>query len=348
MPILQFRPCAPLARALALVCVSLGLNGCLPNRVVIDLAPADGKLEESEVLADPKVGGAGPKIALIDVVGMISYEPGGFLIAGGGNPVDDLTARLDKARRDSSVKAVILRINSPGGTVAATETMYREVRRFREETGKPVVVAMAEVAASGGYYLSLAGDRIIAQVSSVTGSIGVIIQTVNLSKGMAMIGVEARAVTSGPNKDIANPLNATKEEHYRLLQGLVDDFYEGFRGRVVERRPGIPADRIPALADGRVFSGRQALAAGLVDETGDIHDAFNAAKRLASLTKARLVKYHSDGRTPSTPYANASASTLNQPAGATGEMGGLHINLNAGGGLTPRAGFYYLWLPPAP
>lgn len=342
------RSSADLARRLALVCLSLALTGCLPSRLVIDLAPGDGELEETQVLADPKAGGSAPKIALIDVNGMISYEPGGLLFAGGGNPVDDLMARLDKARRDPEVRAVILRVNSPGGTVAATETMYREVRRFREETGKPVVASMAEVAASGGYYLSLAADRIIAQESSVTGSIGVIIQTVNLSKGMAMIGLDARSITSGPNKDIANPLTPSKEEHFRLLQGLVDDFYQGFRARVAERRTGLTEERLSSVADGRVFTGRQALAAGLVDETGDLHDAFGAAKSLASLTRARLIKYHADGRTPASPYASASARPPNQPTGASGEAGGLHINLNLGGGLAPAAGFYYLWVPPTP
>jgi protease-4 len=329
---------------LATLALGASLAGCLPNRIVLDLAPSDGELQERPVLADGETGATGPKVALIDVTGLISYEAGGAIIAGRGNAVDDLVARLDKARKDPQVRAVILRINSPGGTVAATETMYLEVMRFRKETSKPVVVSMAEVAASGGYYLSLAADKVYAQESTITGSIGVIIQTFNLSKGMSMIGLEARAVTSGPNKDMGNPFEPPEESQYELLQGIVDDFYEGFQSRVAERRTDMPADWRTSVADGRVFTGRQALAVGLVDANGDLHDAFEAAKELASIPKARLVKYHTEGREPASAYANAGSPL----PGADAAGSGVHVSLNLAESLLPRAGFYYLWLPPNP
>ena len=338
----RFRGLAILAAGAALAAT---LTGCLPNRVVLDLAPSDGELKERQVLADREASSSGPKVALIDVTGLISYEPGGFLIAGRGNAVDDLVARLDKARKDPQVRAVILRINSPGGTVAATETMYREVMRFRSETSKPVVISMAEVAASGGYYLSLAGDKIFAQEATITGSIGVIIQTFNLSKGMSMIGLEARAVTSGPNKDMGNPFEPARESQYQLLQAIVNDFFESFESKVGERRKGLPSDWHTTVADGRIFTGRQALAVGLVDATGDLHDAFESAKELAKIPKGQLVKYHTDGREPASAYANA-ASPVDGPQASSGP--GVHLNLNLAESLLPRAGFYYLWLPPSP
>lgn len=322
---------------LALVCSALAIAGCLPNRVVLDLAPSDGELQERQVLADLGVGISTPKVALIDIEGLISFTSPGSIITSRGNIVDDVVARLDKARRDPSVRAVILRINSPGGTVGATESLYSEIARFRRESEKPIVVSMAEVAASGGYYAALAADYILAQESTITGSIGVIIQTVNLSRGLSMIGVEARALTSGPNKDLANPLEPPQEEHFRILQGIVNDFYEGFRERVRQRRPNLPGGWEATIADGRVFTGRQALAAGLVDATGDLHDAFEAAKKQADISKARLVKYHVDGRVPASAYANAQS-----PETASS---GLQVGIHLPESMFPRAGFYYLWAP---
>jgi protease-4 len=319
------------------------LPACLPNRFVIDLAGSDGKLLEKRVLCDPGTPASAPKIALIDIEGLIAHAPSGGLFAGSGNSVDELVARLQKAEADPTVRAVILRVNSPGGTVAASESIFNELRSFRERSKKPIVVSMAEVAASGGYYISLAADKVIAQPSSITGSIGVIIQTMNFSKGMAMIGIESRAVKSGPNKDIANPFEPMREEQYALLQGTVDDFYAAFRTLVRERRPEIDASRFDSLVDGRIFTGRQALDAGLVDSLGGLRDAFAAAKRLASLDRAQLVKYHPDGRTPMSPYSLALAP--NTPAQQSSQI---NLQLQLPNALSLPPGFYYLWSPDIP
>ncbi|HBS29186.1 MAG TPA: signal peptide peptidase SppA [Phycisphaerales bacterium] len=330
-----------LAVALLGVC-AIGATGCLPSRVVIDLAPGDGRLVETVVLADAGAGGSGPKIALIDVTGLISHTPGGGLIAGRASAVDSLVARLAKAEQDPLVRAVVLRVNSPGGTVAASETVYHEVRRFRQATSKPVVVSMAEVAASGGYYLSLAADRIVAQPTTITGSIGVILQTVNFSQGMARLGIEARAVTSGPNKDLANPLTPAREGHYGILQGQVDEFYASFRALVLERRPALsPADAQWAT-DGRVMTGARAHEAGLVDELGGVRDAFASARRLAGVERARLVKYHAQGAEPRSPYSTTGPTVPPSAAGGT-EINMIQLNLPEG--LLPTAGFYYVWTP---
>lgn len=326
--------------------VGATLGGCIPSRFTIDLAPSDGVLRETSVLAEAGDAGATSKVALIDVEGLISHGSKPGLLAGGGNSVDDLAARLKKAESDPEVRAVVLRVNSPGGTVAASDTMYQEIVGFRARSKKPVVVSMAEVAASGGYYISLGADRIVAQPSSVTGSIGVIAQTINFSKGMAMIGIEARAVTSGANKDLANPLEPMRDAQYAILQGMIDDFYAGFRGLVATARPGIDASRLDTLADGRVFTGRQALEEGLVDELGGLREAFARAKELAGVSRARLVKYHEDGRVPTSAYASALAPTA---------TGGAQVNLLQVNGLglggvgeasTGGAGFYYLWTSP--
>ncbi|MDX2115485.1 MAG: signal peptide peptidase SppA [Planctomycetota bacterium] len=321
--------------------------GCLPNRVVIDLSGSAGALTESTVLIDGGRTATGPKVALIDVSGVISHAARpGLLISGGGNTVDDLVTRLDRAEKDPEVRAVVLRVNSPGGTVAASDTMFEEIKGFRARSKKPVVVSMAEVAASGGYYISLAGDRIFAQPSSVTGSIGVIVQTVNFSKGMSMVGVEARAVTSGPNKALASPFEPAKEPHYAILQSTVDDFYAGFVRRVREGRPGIAEEKVASIADGRIFTGTQALEAGLVDELGGLREAYASARGLAGLERARLITYHGEGYRPGSPYAMARAAdggAASAGPGSSGAGDAASVSINISGDLLPRTGFYYLW-----
>ena len=308
------------------------LAGCLPNRFVLDLAPGVKDLEETPVIEEPGSGNA--KIAMIDVTGVISQTPPPGLMASRSNSVDSLVARLDQAEQDPAVVAVVLRINSPGGTVAATESMYNEIVRFRERTQRPVVVSMAEVAASGGYYLALAGDHVIAQESTITGSIGVIIQTVNFADGLARIGIDARALTSGPNKDLMNPLEPERERHFEIMQGIVDEFYGAFRDRVIERRTGVPGDRIDEITDGRVYTGKQAHELGLIDSTGGLREAFETAKQLAGVSNATLIKYHIKGRDPGSAYASAQSPV---------SSGGASISMRIEAPSVPDAGFYYLW-----
>ncbi len=331
-----------LVRRLLVLGAPLALAGCLPDRVTIDLSPGDGRLQQTTVMSDDGVGDSGAKIALIDVRGLILDAPSFSVLGPGPNPVDDLAHRLDEAAKDPSVRAVILRINSPGGAVTSSDTCYREVRRFAERTGKPVVASLADVAASGGYYLALAADEIIAQPTTVTGSIGVIFQTFNFSEGMERWGISGRAVVSGPNKALASPFEPAEEHHYEILQGVVDEFYGRFRALVAERRPAVSAQDLDTSTDGRVVTGADAAKLGLADSVGDLRDAFNAAKRLAKLPSARLVKFHTEGRTPRSPYA----------LGAVPPNSGATINLmqiNMASGLADSgAGFYYLWLPPSP
>jgi protease-4 len=323
---------------------ALGAAGCLPDRVTIDLSPGDGRLKASTVLADDGAGDTAPMIALIDVRGLILDAPSFGVVGPGPNPVDELTNRLEEAAKDPAVRAIILRINSPGGAVTSSDTCYREVRRFAERTGKPVVASLADVAASGGYYIALGADEIVAQPTTVTGSIGVIFQTFNFSEGMARWGVQGRSVVSGPNKAIASPFEPAQERHYAILQGIVDEFAASFRALVAERRPGLSAELLATYTDGRVVTGAEAVRLGLADEVGDVRDAFECAKRLAKLSTARLVKYHAEGSTPRTPYALGGVDPARSAATTINLM---QVNL-ASGLADSGAGFYYLWIPPTP
>jgi protease-4 len=333
------------------------LGGCMPSSLTFNFGPADQRLRETTVIDES----ATPKVALIDVRGLIVDGPqeSGGLFGGGPNPVDELVARLEKAEKDGDVKAVILRINSPGGSVSASDMMFREVRRFAEKTHKPVVASLGEVAASGGYYLALSADEIIAQPTTITASIGVIIPTLNFSEGLKKIGIVSRAVKSGVNKDLASPLEPVREGQYAVLQTLVDEFYGRFKGLVVERRGsagGAPAgvarreldrSRLDELTDGRVVTGVEAVKAGLADREGDVRDAFERAKTLAGLRLAQLVKYHTnDSPRPRTAYALEQAQARGLDSQPKTEVNLLNIDL--GPGRLPPGNAYYLWTAGAP
>ncbi|MBX3379735.1 MAG: signal peptide peptidase SppA [Phycisphaeraceae bacterium] len=329
--------------------------GCTPVTVSFELFGREKKLAETVVSEDDR---ATWKIAVIDIQGTIVDANLPPFFSRGGNPVDDIVARLEMAGADAGVKAVVLRINSPGGSVTGSDEVYREVIRFREKTGKPVVVSMAEVAASGGYYVSLAADKIVAHPTTITGSIGVIIPTINFSAGLAKIGIVARSVKSGPNKDLANPLEPMRESQYAVLQNLVDQFYDEFKAKVKSRRPNLDMAKFGEMTDGRIVSGKDALALGLVDSLGGVRDAFEEAKQLAGIPSAKMVKYQPEGSIrPRTPYASADELPLGaaMQMGTGSGAGGTEINMlqvNASG-LFPNPGpsascAYYLWLAEVP
>jgi protease-4 len=325
---------SPAPPRISLLTASLAgmLTGCTPT-VNVNIGAPERKLRE-EVVAAADAGPA--KVVLIDLVGLIADAERPSLIGRGANPVDQVVKRLDRAGADPRVKAVILRINSPGGTVTGSEVLSREIERFRADTGKPLVASLGEVAASGGYYVALAADRIVAEPTSITGSIGVIIPTINASEGLSMIGVYSRSVTSGPNKDLANPLEHAREGHYAVLQGLVDEYYTRFRGRVEARRTGADPASFPELTDGRIFSGARAVQAGLADAEGGVREAFELASSLAGVDRASLVKYaDASDAGPRSPYAALAA-----PA----DDALLSIRVGLPGGVD-AANAYYLWAP---
>ena len=313
------------------------LNGCGGVRLIIDVVPAVDGLTETVVLEDPG-GDSSAKIALIQITGMIADADRPGLLRKGENPVSRLVESLRKAAKDSKIKAIVLRINSPGGTVTASDVVYREIQHFKRTTKKPVVVLMSDLAASGGYYIACAGDEIIAHPTTITGSIGVIIQTFNFSEGMRRIGIKADAITSGPNKAAGSPFEPMPPEHRALLQGLVDEFYDNFVAIVTESRPNLSPADLEWITDGRVVTGRRAAEVGLIDSTGDLRDAFEAAKRRAGLTAAKLVKYHRPLEYVGSAYARSPA--------ANPQINLLQLNLNAGP-LLEQSGFYYLWDPAA-
>lgn len=211
----------------------------------------------------------GDRIALIRVEGVIlDSQP----------TVEDLR----RFSQNPSVKAIVLRIDSPGGGVVPSQEIYDEVRRIRAKNNKTVIASMGSVAASGGYYIAAATDRIVANPGTLTGSIGVIMETANVEGLLQKIGVEGVVIKSGKYKDVGSPLRKMSEEERALLQSVMDDVHKQFIEAVAEGRE-LELDAAQALADGRIFTGRQAKDAKLVDELGDLEAAIQLAADTAGI-----------------------------------------------------------------
>ncbi|HKI38448.1 MAG TPA: signal peptide peptidase SppA [Gemmataceae bacterium] len=285
-----------------LVCLSaLSLGGCF-NGVLLTPVNTATPVEETVICEAKRPFLCCNKVAIIDVDGMILNAKVGGLLGEGDNMMSTFRERLDAAADDPNVKAVVLRINSPGGAVTASDIMYQDVLRFRRETHKPVVACMMDVAASGGYYLAMSADRVYAHPTTVTGSIGVIMSLYNASGLFQMLGVRSNPIKSGPNKDIGNPAREMTQEERDILQGMVNSFYDQFV-QVVVRGRGLPEERVRALADGRVYTGLDAKKLGLVDEVGYLEDAIDCAKSMACVKDAKVVAYDRCGGYRGSIYA---------------------------------------------
>lgn len=268
-----------------LLSVSLG---CAPTAILIRAVPDRQELTENELHRESVW--ASDKIALIDVDGPIfNGRQRSLTGTAGENPVSLFTEKLQKAANDEHVKAVVVRINSPGGSVTGSEMMYHELASFRTDTKKPVIAAMLDVAASGGYYLACACDEIWAQQSTITGSIGVIMLTPNISDTLQMIGAQVYAFRSGPMKDAGSPFKPMAPADEAYFQDLVDTMYADFLEVVAKSRKRLSTADIQALADGRVYLGREARDLGLVDRVGSLDDAIAAARDKAGLNGREIV-----------------------------------------------------------
>ncbi len=233
--------------------------------VIMILAAGQGGGSEYEGYS---ISTGGEKIALIKLLGPI-YSSG------------NIVNQFKRFGKNDEIKAIVFRVDSPGGGVAASQEIYNAVRRVCD-TGKPVVVSMGSVAASGGYYVSCGADSIVANPGTTTGSIGVIAEFVNLEGLFHKIGIEYETVKSGEFKDTGSPHRGILPAERRYLQGWINDAYEQFVSVVMKER-GLSRKQVIALADGRVYTGKQAKELGLVDELGDLDDAIALAADMAKI-----------------------------------------------------------------
>jgi protease-4 len=207
------------------------------------------------------------KIAIIEIKGVILDS----------QPVIE---KLIKFRKNEKVRAIVLRIDSPGGGVGPAQEIHAEVKKVELE--KKVLVSMGSVAASGGYYIACAADKIIANPGTITGSIGVIVESLNVEDLFRKIGLRSTVIKSGRHKDIGSPLRKMTAEEKRLLQGVLDSVHEQFIHAVAEGRR-LPLEKVRGLADGRIFSGDQAKNLGLIDNLGDLQDTIAMAAQMAGI-----------------------------------------------------------------
>ena len=214
------------------------------------------------------LGDFGPKIVEITIEGVITEDP--YLL--------DALAAIEE---DSDVVGVIVHINSPGGTMVGGETLFEALRRIGET--RPIVAEMGTVAASGGYMTAIAADHIIARRGTITGSIGVIFQSMNFNGTLEKLGVEPLTVKSGPLKAAPNPFEPVDDAAKSAMQGLISDMFDVFVEMVAERR-NMPIETVTSLADGRVYTGQQAIANGLIDEIGGRREALRWLEDEAGVT----------------------------------------------------------------
>ncbi len=272
--------------------MALGLIGLAVLAIVLILASGIANGPTAPVLYDEEyVAGDGPdKIAVVPVEGTIASASDSL---GGIQPTvspEGLADALRQAGQDPSVVAVVLEVNSPGGGVTASDEMHQSILDFRENTGKPVVISMGDVAASGGYYISTAADRVFANETTLTGSLGVIFQFNNFAEAAKKYGIKQVVIKSGKYKDLGNAFREVKPEEREIFQSLVDESYSEFVDVISEGRD-IPEDRVREIADGRVYSGVQAKELGLVDSFGGLDEASAAAGRLADSNDTTVVRY---------------------------------------------------------
>ena len=309
-------------RLIAFVCSAALFAGCGANAYLVKPVSVPTSVE--------MVGVAWPdgwtfnKIAVIDIEGILREGPESHQ----ENPVTILRRQLELAEGDGRVKGVILRINSPGGTAAAADLAYAEVMRFKRRSGKPVVAFIPSLGTSGGYYVALAADEIYVAPAAITGSIGVIMQLYNVEGLLTKIGVETETLKTGEEKDMGSPFRKLTEEDRAIFEGLLHSFHARFVSLIAERRK-LSAEEVAAIADGRVFTAKQAASHRLVDGEAYADAVFDRTKQLSKIGRARLVGF-------SKPFPSGGFSL-------TGiKLDPLKISL-PGTDLAP--GFYYLWLP---
>lgn len=247
------------------------------------------------VVRPGQLAGSCPRVALVDIDGLLFNQNFGGVQSVGDNPLAAVRDKLTAAADDSRVVAVVLRINSPGGSVTTCDIMADELRRFRARTGKPVVACMMEVATSGAYFIASESDRIVAHPTALTGGLGVVFNHYNLQDAMAMLNVVTDPVKSGAKIDMGSVTRPLDNDTRALLQQMADSYKDYLLRRVQERRQAMTAQDLQAVHDGRVMLASQALSLHLVDRLGYLPDAISEAESLAGGSGAEVVLFHRSG-----------------------------------------------------
>jgi len=308
------------------------ISGCAAPR--ISIFGNNGEPLEEYTLQGSTKG----KVLLIPVKGKITDDVESGLIRKKPSMVQEIVAQLNKAERDKDVGAVLLVIDSPGGSVTASDVLYHEIVQFKEKTGRKVVAAMMAVAASGGYYIALPADAIVAHPTTITGSVGVLFLQPKVVGLMDKIGVEVQVSKSGANKDIGSPFRAATAQERKVLQEMTDKLARRFLDLVSQHRR-IDAKGMTEIASANVYLADEAKRLGLVDRIGYLNDAVEEAGRLAGLNEdAKVVVYRREKYENDTIYNMQSTWT-----GGNERVSLIDLGLPASETSEIATGFYYLW-----
>jgi len=304
------------------------VSGC----ATINLGPSLGELKEVSV------EGEGPgKILLVNIDGIINNQKdrtfsGNTLRLG---MVEKIRSILEKAEKDKDIKALLIKMNSPGGTVTASDIIFHLLKEYKEKTKVRVYVQVMDLAASGGYYVAIAGDEIIAHPTSLIGSIGVIALKVNLKELMTKVGVSWEIVKSGDKKDFMSPFRSFTKEERELFQITIDRFHKRFVTKIAENRSDLDISQVQLLADGRVFDAEHAKDLNLIDHIGYVTDTLQEIKSDLDNPHLKLITYHR-----SDDYHGNIYSQFQKPTSFN--MINLDLDFNPNS-LSPY--FLYIWSP---
>lgn len=304
------------------------LSGC----ATFNLGPVMAPLKEKVI------SGKGPeKVLLLDISGVIRNKEkrsltGATLELG---MVERVREILDMAEQDEDIKALLIRINSPGGTVTSSDIIYHEIKTYKKKTGVKVYISIVDLAASGGYYIAVAGDRIVAHPTSLIGSIGVIALKINLQGLFKKIGVDWEVVKSAEKKDFLSPLRPLTVEERKLFQFTIDHYHQRFLQVIAENRPGLDLAAVGILADGRMYTSDQALENKMIDRIGYLDDVMDLIKTDLESEDPEVITYQRPGEYKPNLYSQTPVPpTIN------------FINVNLGLDLeSPVPHFMYLWMP---
>lgn len=314
-------------RIVVLVCLIL-CSGC----ATINLSPSLGTLEEVTI-----EGQGSGKILLVNIDGIINNKKertlsGSALRLG---MVEEIRSIIDKAEKDDKIKALLIKMNSPGGTVTASDIIFHLLNTYKEKSKVRIYIQVMDLAASGGYYIALAGDEIIAHPTSLIGSIGVIALKVNLQELMSKVGVSWEIVKSGDKKDFMSPFRAFTKEERELFQGAIDRLHNRFVKLIVKNRSELDISKVRSLADGRVFDAEEAKGLNLIDHIGYVTDTIHRIKSDLNRSSLKLVTYHRNDDFQGNIY-----SEFQKPTSFNLINLDLGFNPNA---LSPY--FMYIWSP---
>lgn len=279
-----------IAAMLFLVSTIVNFTSALLSRNFSNLF--EGMASGESMLLEEVVESGNPlkKIALLEVNGTILDTGTSSIFASGGYVHQDFMEQLNHVKNDDLVKAIILRINSPGGGVNESAEIYDKIMEIKEETEKPIYVSMGSMAASGGYYIAAPADKIFASKETITGSIGVIMQGYNFSELAEKIGIDVVTIKSGPYKDIFSEFREMTEEEKQILHSMMENSYNEFV-RIIAVGRNMPESKVRELADGRIYDGYQAKEVGLIDEFGYQEDVIKQLREDFDLQDAQVVRY---------------------------------------------------------